>query len=323
MTQPIIIIGAGMAGLLAGNMLRRHPIQIVEAQPSLPNNHHAVLRFRTMRVSEQTHIPFKMVRVFKACDEPDPIRAAMMYSYKVTGRYEVRSLINLESCDRFIAPLDFIERMASGFEEGKHIAYGVDGRDYFRPQAIKNVRAIISTLPMPMLMDALDYQGERPEFVSNPGYTLTVDLPGVDVYATRYYASPDEFPYRASITGNRLVIEYAGEPPAHLSHKLAGETYQMFEVERVLADFGIASFAATSDSVKLTQSRYAKLGALSPEDRRKAMDFMFWATTHYNIFSLGRFATWRSGLLMDDVVDDVLKIERWVSGSRYDIQKGL
>lgn len=315
MTKPIIIIGAGMAGLLAGNMLRRHRLQIVERQASLPNNHHAVLRFRTARVSEQTHIPFKQVRVFKACDEPDPIRAAMMYSYKVTGRYEVRSLINLDSCDRYIAPPDFIEQMAASLSFD--IGYGVDGIEYLRPDRWPEARAIISTLPMPMLMDALEYGGQRPTFVSNPGYTVTVDLPGVDVYATRYYASPDEFPYRASITGNRLVIEYAGE-----THQFI-EQSPLMEVERVLADFGIATFALSSNAVKLNRSRYAKLGALSVEDRRKAMDFMYWATTNFNVFSLGRFATWRSGLLMDDVVDDVLKIERWIGGSRYDIQKGL
>lgn len=323
MTKPIIIIGAGMAGLLAGNMLRRQPFQIVERQTSLPNNHHAVLRFRTQRVAEQVHVPFREVRVFKACDEPDPIRAAMLYSYKVTGRYEVRSLIDLAPCSRFIAPPDFIERMASGFEEGKHIAYGVDGAEFFDPRAIRDVKAIISTLPMPALMDALDYQGPRPAFSSMPGYTLSVDLPGVDVYATRYYASPDEFYYRASITANRLVIEYAGEPRSHMVSDLAGGTYRMMEVERVLADFGINAFAVSSDSVKLNVAPYAKLGALSSEDRRKAMDFMYWATTHFNIYSLGRFATWRSRLLMDDIVDDVLKIERWISGSRYDIQKGL
>src|SRR4051812_30830327 len=96
MTDRLIIIGAGMAGLLAGNMLRRRPLQIVERQKQLPNNHHAVLRFRTTKVSEQVHVPFRQVRVFKSIDEPDPVRAAMLYAKKVTGRYEVRNMINLD-----------------------------------------------------------------------------------------------------------------------------------------------------------------------------------------------------------------------------------
>jgi 2-polyprenyl-6-methoxyphenol hydroxylase-like FAD-dependent oxidoreductase len=34
----ITIIGAGMAGLLAANMLRNHEVSIIEAQKELPNN---------------------------------------------------------------------------------------------------------------------------------------------------------------------------------------------------------------------------------------------------------------------------------------------
>jgi hypothetical protein len=47
---------------------------------------------------------------------------------------------------------------------------------------------------------------------------------------------------------------------------------------------------------------------------------MAWATDNYNIFSLGRFATWRPGLQMDDLVQDVRKIEGWFS-NRYELQK--
>jgi hypothetical protein len=34
-------------------------------------------------------------------------------------------------------------------------------------------------------------------------------------------------------------------------------------------------------------------------------------TTKYNIYSVGRFATWRQ-LLMDDVVDDIQHVERFI-----------
>lgn len=308
----IKIIGAGMAGLLAGNMLRRHEVQILEKQSSLPNNHHAVLRFRNRRVSEQTHIPFREVRVFKACDEPDPIKAAMLYSRKVTGRYEVRSLIDLEPCTRYIAPPDFIARMAHGLD----IAYGVDGRDYLAPE--HRDTPIISTLPMPVLMDLLDYDGARPEFVSHPGWTINVDLDEVDICATRYYSAlrfSTRF-YRASITGDKLAIEFAGTmPQPMMTQSIVGD------IQTVLMDFGIHPEAARDWSVN--ESRYAKLGNLSDPDRRRAKDFIFWASTKLNIFSLGRFATWRSGLLLDHVVDDVLQIERWIGGTGYDMKKEM
>lgn len=314
MTNNITIIGAGMAGLLAGNMLRRSKVQIVERQSDLPNNHHAVLRFRTKRVSEQTHIPFREVRVFKACDEADPIRAAMLYSDKVTGRYEVRSLINLEPSTRYIAPPDFISRMAEGLD----IAYGVNGLLYLVPDRREEVGPVISTLPMPTLMDALEYEGDRPAFSSNCGFTISCDISDCDVHLTRYYAATRDQIYRASITGSHLVIEFAG---ILRSGEDTSEPALRRMCHSIMRDFGIENCAI--NNAQLHEARYAKLGSLNPEDRRKAMDFMFWASTKLNIFSLGRFATWRSGLLMDDVVDDILKIERWIGGSRYDIQKGI
>ena len=62
----MIIFGAGLAGLLAGNMLRSLNPKVWEAQSSLPNNHEALLRFRTDRVGTSCAIPFKKVDVSKA-----------------------------------------------------------------------------------------------------------------------------------------------------------------------------------------------------------------------------------------------------------------
>jgi hypothetical protein len=318
MRQKIIIIGAGMAGLLAANILRRHEVQVVEKQEALPNNHHAVLRFRTTRVADATHIPFRKVSVFKACDEPDPIRAAMLYSRKVTGKYEVRSLINLEPCERYIAPPDLISQMAASIPA---IAFGIDGAEYLNPKdRLPDGIPIISTLPMPALMDLLEYEGERPTFASREGFTITADLAGTDVHATRYFTKPGPL-YRASITGSRLILEYVGAPSAGL---LSGpDTTQLANYLVSIADhFGIEEPMFVTPPI-LSRARYAKLAKLSPEDQRRAMDFMFWASTHWNVYSLGRFATWRPGLLLDDVVDDVLKIESWISGTTYDMKKGI
>ena len=62
----MIIYGAGLAGLLAGNMMRSFNPVVKEAQSSLPNNHGALLRFRSDKVETATAVPFKKVRVKKA-----------------------------------------------------------------------------------------------------------------------------------------------------------------------------------------------------------------------------------------------------------------
>ena len=61
-----VVVGAGMAGLLAGAILREECARIFEAQPDLPNNHHALLRFRSSIVGDTLNIPFRSVKVLKA-----------------------------------------------------------------------------------------------------------------------------------------------------------------------------------------------------------------------------------------------------------------
>jgi hypothetical protein len=59
---------------------------------------------------------------------------------------------------------------------------------------------------------------------------------------------------------------------------------------------------------------YAKIVSISDRARKK---FMVWATDNHNVYSLGRFATWRPGLLMDDVVNDVRVIQSLVENGTY------
>lgn len=315
--QQIIVIGAGMAGLLAGNILRRHCVQLVERQPSLPNNHHAVLRFRTTRVSDACHIPFREVRVHKmVIGDYNPIQAAMLYSRKVTGRYELRSIRDLSPADRYIAPPDFIAQAASSL----NIAFGIDAIDYFTPLTKRedlDAIPIISTLPMPVMMDALEYPGERPEFAYEPGWTARAAIPDCDVHITAYCPEPGFPMYRASITGDELIMEFVGAPNLTNVDREAARGLAL-----TAQSFGLDPELIAPLHTEIKPSRYAKLGCLSAPDRKLADEFMYWASTHFNVYSLGRFATWKSGLLLDDVVGDVLKIERWITGGKYMLKKG-
>lgn len=319
MTKPTVIVGAGLAGLLAGNMLRRSPLTILEAQKQLPHNHHAVLRFRTDKVALQTGIRFRRVSVFKAIhDSINPVADALAYSHKVTGRLQLRSIIDTAPVQRYIAPPDLIPRMA----EGLPIQYGqlVDGEQL---KEMARDCTVISTMPMQALMDLLGYEGPRPEFAYRAGSVIKVPLQGHDdVFATIYYPHSSnncrlETIYRASITGNELAIELVRSPPSPAAARGM--------VREVLATFGLPTeYVDDLSAVQSVPQPYAKIVQLSDEDRQKARDFMYWATVTHGIYSLGRFATWRPGLLLDDVVDDVAKIEGWSrSGSLYSLKKEI
>src|SRR5262252_8262346 len=113
----IKIIGAGLAGLLAGNMLSRsHTVTLIESQNDLPNNHSAVLRFRSSVVGDVTGIPFHKVNLIKyALPWRNPVADALAYSYKNTGQRRSDRSISQElelSDERWIAPPDLIARLA-------------------------------------------------------------------------------------------------------------------------------------------------------------------------------------------------------------------
>ena len=60
-----------------------------------------------------------------------------------------------------------------------------------------------------------------------------------------------------------------------------------------------------------------------PIDDKIRKDFIYTLTEKYNIFSVGRFATWRQ-LLLDDVVNDISVIERLIaSNSNYNFRKEM
>jgi hypothetical protein len=303
-----VIIGAGLAGLLAANMLRRSDVAVLEAQKQLPNNHHAVLRFRTDKVALQTGIPFRKVPVIKGIHESkNPVADALAYAAKVTGRPQLRSVIDTRPVERFIAPPDLISRMA----DGVNISYGrtVDGDEL--AQLRYHGYGIISTMPMNLLMAVLGYEGPRPDFSYQSGTVVKAKLKNADVFASLYY--PHTLPcYRASITGDELAIETVHGPQ---------NIDALRTVWAVMASFGLSPEHLESSDITVHNQAYAKLSVLSPEDRRRARDFMFWATTVHGVYSLGRFATWRAGLLMDDVVDDVAKIEGWMKAGLYDLRK--
>jgi len=315
LTEQFTIIGAGMAGLLAAAVLREECAAILEAQSELPNNHAALLRFRSPVVGDALNIPFRAVQVIKSVDSiGNPIADAVSYSLKTNGRALLRSLVTATNTPetRYIAPMDFTERLRRKVTAPITFGQKWDGQTN---------GPTISTLPMPTLMGMLGYE-HNVKFEAVTGFVISARLRDCDLYATIYLPSSDELAYRASITGDRLIIEYAFP---RLSAEEAAAKMQplrespMSTVSRMLPLFGMP-FDQIAEPPTLKLQRYAKILPV-PDDVRKR--FMLWATEHHSIYSLGRFATWRPGLLMDDLIHDLHIIQKMVrSGTRYDAQKG-
>lgn len=295
----MIIAGAGLAGLLAGNMLSlAHKPKIYETQPALPNNHSAVLRFRTGAVGDVVGIPFKKVTVIKAVlPWRNPVADALSYSFKNGGiRRSDRSIIRGdEIAERFIAPSDLIQRLASRLPDIN-----------FDQSAWRNMPVgvpIISTIPMPALMETLGYPAhKRPKFGFRSGINLKAQIADCDAYVSLAVPDPT-FPFtRLSITGSELIAEFTG-----CSEQEKAVWFD--EIGPIICDLlGIDFYQTTGWEVK--PQKYAKILPIDESARR---EFIHWATKEYNVYSLGRFATWRPGLLLDDLVHDIRLIEKWTT----------
>jgi hypothetical protein len=299
--QPIIW-GAGLSGLIAARMLADRSPCIYEAQASLPNNHGALLRFREDEVSRVTNIPFSRVKVIKDVFAPiNKASDAARYSLKVTGGYANRSIQDLEPVQRYIAPDDFIERLSRTAD----ISYGMDFLGW-SSNLIRNKRPILSTIPMPYMMKLFKWPNP-PAFSYVEGWTIKArvsdDVP-CDLNVTLYFPGDEPF-YRASITGRRIMIEGLGS-----AHDIEG---QVGHVARLACSaLGIRVDHITSVTVK--PAKYQKIADLPFSERESAKRFVMWLSNEHNIHSLGRFATWRPKLLLDDIPNDVRIITQLIDG---------
>lgn len=300
------IIGAGLAGLLAANLLRHKNPTVLEKQNVLPNNHSAVLRFRSSIISDVTGIPFRKVQVLKASlPWINPIADALAYAEKNTGLSRSdRSLpMQMSTNERYIGPPDLIKQLSSDV----NIHFGVN-------QWMPDHGPLISTVPMPVLMDILGYPHSKRfglDFPSVPGCNLRAKVAHCDAYVSLYTPNPF-YPFsRISLTGDEIIAE--------IPHLASTEHFDDHPLIFVAAGLLGIKKERISD-INVRQQTYSKILPIDDGERKR---FMAWATDEHNIYSLGRYACWRPSLLLDDLVKDIRLIERWINNSadKYDMRR--
>lgn len=299
------IYGAGIAGLLAGCHFQR--ATIFEAGPSDAVQHKAVLRFRTPDVGDAVGIDFRKVRVHKGLwldgkNVSPSIQLANWYSRKVVGKLADRSIWNLEASDRYIAPEDFLGLLAERCEGRIVWNHKID-----REQVLAEREPVISTLPMKLMVQFLandldyDFLKAAPEFAFAPIVVRRWRVTGADVFQSIYFPSLETNLYRANITGDLLIAEYVDE----------ADDYEFFDA------FGLVKEDCTP--IEKVSQRYGKIARIDDAWRK---NFMFQATHRHQIYSLGRFGTWRN-ILLDDVLHDIGVLKKLMNTTTYDRQRIL
>lgn len=301
----VIIVGAGHAGLLAANMLRRFNPLVYEAQQDLPANHSALLRFRSPSFSDAVGVPFQKVLVRKgiwngsAIVDRCTVALANQYSLRAVGGFMDRSIWNTDAEFRWIAPPSLNETMARGVR----IEYG---KEYPLPATHDHV-PVISTIPMPVAMRMeMREQVALPEFQHRSIWVMkfTIESPVCNLFQTVYNAGPSRHDswYRATIHGAEVTVE------CHSDRHLKGVGL----VWESLMTFGMGDEIVFSKPTIKEQ----KFGKMVPICERTRQAFICRISETLQVYSLGRFATWRP-IILDDVVQDVKRIEAMIEQGPY------
>jgi hypothetical protein len=299
------IIGAGLAGLITACKIK--DADILEAGQRL-ERHKALLRFRDTSVSGVTGVPFKKVHVHKAifyegeyhtrCN----IFLANQYARKVTGAYSAdRSIWNLESAERYVAPSDFYDRLVERHSDRISWSTPLARVDRGQPNVL------ISTIPLPVMLKATGFLTRHLELVHSPIRVARYAIP-TDVYQTIYFPDPHVRLFRASISGGILILESTNAPNGHTQAYTEED-----ELHMAVAAFGIDFYDIDCEQLESVEQKYGKIVEI-PREEREAI--LYELTRDYNVFSIGRFATWRN-ILLDDVAHDIEQIERLINASAY------
>lgn len=299
MSAGLRIAGAGLAGLLAAHAWPM--ARVFEPQSGPRPEHRALLRFRTQDVANLVGVEFHPVTVRKAiwydggfCAAN--IKLANLYSRKILGRIVGdRSIWNLDPVQRFIAPEDLYDQLVE--HVGARVAWGIpcDYADRTTP--------IISTAPLPIVVQELRLETG----LKYPRAAIRVErwrVPNCSAYQTVYFPDDAISIYRASVTGDLLIIESTATVQLD-ADELADERSQVFRV------FG---FYEQPQLLEAVQQKFGKIVPL-PDGERRAL--LYRLTSEFGVFSLGRFATWRN-VLLDDVVQDIAVVRRLLRSSKYE-----
>ena len=294
----MLILGAGLNGCLAACRFKNAKIHEYLNTPSV---HRAVLRFRSDAVSDLTGITFKKVEVQKGIVVDDnfvqpSIRLSNLYARKVSGMAVTRSINNLDTSIRWIAPADFHAQLLTNLRDRIIVGSTYVPNKFDEP--------IISTIPLPVLCEKIGLANPiSQQEKEKPIHVLTIEFESADVYQTIYYPEHNTQVYRASMTGNMLIIESTAQVTSR-------------EAMRIMNHFGLHGMVHT-----FGKSIVQQFGKFIPLDDVKRKKLMFELTKDFGVYSLGRHATWRK-LMLDDTPHDLDVIQRLIEVDEYDIRIG-
>jgi hypothetical protein len=315
----MIIIGAGIAGTMAYNFFREYSPTVFEKEQnrSVFEDHKAIMRIENEAIGYLTGMRLSEFEVENWIwhngnfyDKCTPLFGCL-YSKKVSGEITSRSIENTGLHKRFKVSSDFRiseEHLFSGItinsiSEWKQI--GFLGSSVYHDYDV-----CISTMPMPKLLDATNTEYDPSLFSYKPIYVMRFKTKiKSDKNYTVYIPEKDYPIYRISLQEDLIIIESTGE---------ISNGYVSFFCKML---FGIGS-----EDIELISSTAIPFGKMASSNRDMIKGLLLQLTEKYNIYSLGRYAIWKS-IKTDHLLADLKKIRDMincsVSVAKYNTRKEL
>lgn len=305
----MIILGSGLTGLICGCLDKSS--LILSASPKRESNHKAVLRFRTNKLGIALGFNFKKVTVTKGIwykgmyHEPNPL-FNNEYSDKVTGIISNRSIFRVDNEIRYIPPDDFYNRLYDECNQrivsGEITNIKKDTLSYKKKPNVKKETLmpisgpILSTLPMDVMAKLTSMPIVGGKGISKPIFVSRLKIKDCDAYSTVYYPDWNIAPYRATLNGDILIVESTRT-------LVSGELDVVYE-----------SLAINKN--RISKSKFNHLqpyGKITEIDQNARKNFILMQTIQNNIYSIGRYATWRPKLMLDEIPEDFQVIKSLIN----------
>ena len=320
MSKTIHVVGAGLTGLIVSNLLvaRGYDVTVFELQEELPHNHRAVLRFRSPKLGDALGIEFEKVQALLCLSNyyyPNPLVSAMHYSRATNGIMRTdRSITRLmdgpKLVDRWIAPANLRDILLERIRD--RVQFGTPHKIIACKGIVLTTVPMYSTFEHASSLKIKSWQGKEIEFCAAPYTTVTMKCNDMDAYGTVYNVMPNvSSPWtRLSITGSEIILE--------MSERWGVGCLDRDEVgkrAKTLAKV-ILFLALEIDQIPDKPHVYRSLGdRISPIDERTRKSFIMYLTDQHQVYSIGRFATWRPGMLLDDLIKDTAIVASMIEGN--------
>jgi len=298
------VIGAGLSGIFAANYLnsKGHDVSIFESNDKIKFHHNGVLRFENDYVPHYLSAEYKKVDIYKNFIFEDKIENKAnlsmnnIYSLKTNGGLHRRSILKEDlTNERYI--LKTSPKLNNGikvyeghkfidFERGFYIfdkIYSEEkGKDFFE------FDAVVSTIPLSLFFEDI-------KFNYNPIYVYSADIEDIEssIYQTYYVIDYDNPIYRITIHENSIIIESV-------------DKIDPLKFRNILSKIGVYKYCGIFSERK---TAYGKITNIDDNLRRKSILKL---TREKNIYSFGRFAVWKSNLVLDNMLSDIETIDRFI-----------